>query len=306
MEVGKLKSWIRMYGLKNIILRGIYSKFLIIPVNKNELLRHMNWQLRVKKRLKKYIMVTDENLKLEEENPYKNVIWFLWFQGIENAPPIVQKCYKNAKRYAVEMGYRLVVLDKNNMNNYLNIPSNIVKKWKNGVIGNANFSDICRVQLLAEYGGIWMDATVMLTGLIDEEILQSELFFFQASFLDMSVTKISNWFIYSRRAGNAFLLSLRDSLYNYWEKNNIIDDYFIFHLIVAELSNVEELKSDYEKIPYFSNTYPHLLGEKLNNIYDADQYHKILKKSNIHKLTYKNLDEQHKNSFYYNLIQDNS
>ena len=306
MEDNKLKKWIRMYGLKNVILRGMYSKFSIIPVSRNKLLRHMNWQLKVKKRLKKYIRIRCQDLELEKRNPYKNTIWFLWFQGVENAPEIVKKCYEITRQYANEIEYQIVVLSEKNMFDYLNIPTNIVKKWENGIISNANFSDICRVQLLAEYGGIWMDATVMLTGNINKEILQSELFFFQASFLDMSVTKISNWFMLSKQAGNAFLLSLKDSLYNYWDRNNCIDDYFIFHLMVAELSETKELKSYFEKVPYFSNTYPHLLGRELNNTYDEDKYNQILKKSNIHKLTYKNLDKQLKSSFYYKIIQGNN
>ena len=51
--MNKIKQWIKTYGLKNVILRGIYSKFPFIFVADNELLRRMNWQLRVKKRLKK-------------------------------------------------------------------------------------------------------------------------------------------------------------------------------------------------------------------------------------------------------------
>lgn len=51
---------------------------------------------------------------------------------------------------------------------------------------------------------MWIDSTVMLTGKINNEILNSDMFFYRASFLDLSETQISNWFLYSKNSGESF------------------------------------------------------------------------------------------------------
>lgn len=305
MSFKKLQKWKKSYGVKNLLLRSIYSKLPIIPVSNNELLRRMNWQLRAKKRLEKFLVIKGESPELEEKNKYPRRIWWLWFQGRNNAPDIVKKCFESIQYYAENMQYTLTELNEKNLFQYVHLPECIVEKWKKGIIGNANFSDLCRVSLLVEYGGIWIDSTVLLTGEINKEILESDFFFFKASFMDMTVTKISNWFMTSKKAGNSFLLSVRESMFNYWSKNDYMDDYFIFHLVVSALSEKAELKEMFEEIPYFTNTYPHLLGSNLINDYSKNKFEHILKCSNIHKLTYKNMEGLPQSSVYHYLLERN-
>ena len=302
MNIDTLKQWIKTYGVKNVVLRGLFTKLPVIPMSKDELLRRMNWQMRARKRLVKYVRVTEADPQLEARNCHRNSIWFMWFQGVENAPPIVHKCYESIRMNMKDTGYELIVLDENNMFDYVHLPETITKKWKNGSIGNANFSDLCRIALLCEYGGLWLDATTLLTGQIDKEILNADFFFLQASFLDFTATKVSNWLISANTAGNGFLLSIRDTLLAYWEQNDTIDDYFIFHLVVAELSERVGLKEQFEKMPFFTNTYPLLLGRELNAQYDEKRFDHITKCSAIHKLTYKDLDENKEDSFYRHIL----
>lgn len=302
MNTEQLRQWIKTYGAKNVVLRALLTKLPVIPMSNDELLRRMNWQMRARKRLRKYITITEADQQLEFRNHFKNCIWFMWFQGIDNAPPIVRKCYESIQMNMKDTEYKVVALDENNMFDYVHLPETIIEKWKNGIIGNANFSDLCRIALLCEYGGLWLDATTLLTGPIDKEILDADFFFLQASFLDFTATRVSNWLISSNTAGNGFLLSVRDTLLAYWEQNDIVDDYFIFHLVVAELSERDGLKDQFEKMPFFSNTYPLLLGRELNNRYDEELFGHILKCSNIHKLTYKGLDEQACDSVYKHLL----
>jgi hypothetical protein len=302
----KLNQWLNIYGIKNVFARGLYTKLPIIPVAKDELLRRMNWQLRARKRLKPYLHIRQDNQELQLLNKFPKTIWWMWFQGVDKAPNIVKKCLESVEYFASQMDYKVIILDENNIDQYISLPRTILDKWKCGKIGNANFSDLCRVSLLAQYGGIWIDSTVLLTGLIDETILNAELFFFKASFLDMSATKISSWFMSANKAGNAFLLSVRDSLFSYFEQNRYIDDYFIFHLCVAELSERKEFKDKFESIPFYSNTYPQLMCMELTKKYDVETINHILNKSNIHKLTYKGLDGLDSDTFYYYLINKRS
>lgn len=49
---------------------------------------------------------------------------------------------------------------------------------------------------------------------------------------------------------------------------------------------------------YYTNTYPHLLGRVLSEPYDPLKFENILRKTSIHKLSYKNLDNVAEDSFY--------
>lgn len=290
-KLTRLKKWVKTYGLKNVILRGIYSKAPILPISNNDLLRRMNWQFKCRKQLDKYLIVSETDTEKEFHNKYPDTVWWLWLQGSENAPQIVKKCLETAYRYAAVNGYKLVELSEANLFDYVSIPDYVVDKWRSGKIGNANFSDICRISLLAEWGGIWVDSTAYLTAPIDPEILDADFFVFQASFLDLSATKISNWFIACKNPGNRLALAIRDSLFNFWKYNDEINDYFIFHLIVAQLMTKSDLITEFENIPYYTNTYPQLLLTKLGSKYDENIISDIIGHSFIHKLTYKGEEE---------------
>lgn len=294
----KIKNWIKVYGLKNVILKVIYAKFPILPISSNEKLRRANWQFRFRNHLKKYITYSgNDNYR---ENEKSNKIWCLWFQGYDKAPDIVKKCYESIKDNLDCNKYELIQLNNDNLFDYVNLPNEIINKWKEGKIGNANFSDLCRISLLADYGGLWLDSTVYLSGNIDEEILESDMFFYKASFLDLTATGISSWMMWAQFPNEPYMCSLRDSLLNYWKENNHTEDYFIFHLMASLLGETNKLKNEYDSIPYFSNTYPLLLGSVLNDEYKEKDINHILKMSHIHKLSYKNINfSDYKNVYNY-------
>ncbi len=70
------------------------------------------------------------------------------------------------------------------------------------------FSDIVRADLLANFGGIWIDATVFLTGPLEKYIIDADLFAFRTTFNDNKDAPIliSSWFLSSKEI---ILLSLR-------------------------------------------------------------------------------------------------
>lgn len=294
----KIRNWLKIYGLKNVILKILYSTLPVLPVASNKNVRRINWQIRVKKHLKKYLIYSgNENYKQNNES---NKIWWLWFQGYDDAPEIVKKCYKSVQKNINTQKYELVQLNNDNLFEYVKLPDEIVEKWKKGKIGNANFSDLCRISLLADYGGLWLDSTVYLSGAIYDEIFETDCFFFKASFLDLSVTDISSWMMWAKFPNEPYIASLRDSLVNYWLNNNHVEDYFIFHLIAAQLGDTKQMKYYYNNIPYFSNTYPSLLGSVLNDEYNENRINHIMKMSNIHKLSYKNINfHDYKNVYNY-------
>lgn len=102
-------------------------------------------------------------------------IWMFWWQGVESMPPIVRKCYDLAVAHAPQ-AHPVVLLTKENFTNYVQIPEYILKKVELGVITLTHFSDILRMALLYEHGGLWMDATLYSAATIPEKIF-SQVFF---------------------------------------------------------------------------------------------------------------------------------
>ncbi|MCA8834560.1 MAG: capsular polysaccharide synthesis protein, partial [Proteobacteria bacterium] len=85
--------------------------------------------------------------------PIPNKIYCLWLQGRENAPELVRINFDRWER--LNPDYELVVLDKTTAQPYLaDFPIDPNK------LTVQTFSDILRVRLLAQTGGIWTDASV--------------------------------------------------------------------------------------------------------------------------------------------------
>lgn len=49
-----------------------------------------------------------------------------------------------------------------NYKDYVNMPDYIIRKQQSGEIDLTHFSDILRMMLLAQHGGIWMDSTLLI------------------------------------------------------------------------------------------------------------------------------------------------
>lgn len=127
--------------------------------------------------LKKYTYVLNNIEETETSDKFQNKIWQLWLQGAENMPAIVKKCTESVKKFH---GDNIILLTNENLNNYIQLPTYIVEKYKKGIITNANFSDIIRLSLLSRYGGCWVDSTIYLTDKIPDEILNADFFSFKS------------------------------------------------------------------------------------------------------------------------------
>lgn len=84
-------------------------------------------------------------------------IWCCWRQGEQYAPEIVKICINNLRKHA--WVYEVVIIHKENYNKYITLPDFILQKVQEQKISLTHLSDIIRMKLLKEYGGIWVDAT---------------------------------------------------------------------------------------------------------------------------------------------------
>src|SRR5574344_239860 len=207
-------SLLKKYMYNHVFLYAIIV-FFIFPKNKTglELFRECIENKiydKIKRKYSKYLVRSNVAIS----NSKNKIIWFCWFQGLENAPELVNVCYKSIQKNMPD--YEIKVVTSKNYFEYTNFPDFIIKKWKEGVISNAHFSDLLRTNLLINHGGTWIDSTVLMTSKIPNEIELSNFFVFrlQKPGSDGRATKSSSWFI-SACKNNSVLLLTQNVLYEY-------------------------------------------------------------------------------------------
>lgn len=236
-------------------------------------------------------------IKAKKQLNTQKVIWQYWGQGINNKlPDVVTMSFNSVNMHKGD--YTVIRLDNGNIHDYLEIPDFIEKKAR--VFKPAFFSDILRLALLNNYGGIWIDATILLTATIDNNISEKSFFMFQrdknADRKDFWVSHNSKYFNWHDRhfvnVMNSFIVADKQNLVvqhclnimlNFWKNSHSIPHYFLFQIMFDVLIK-NYLKNDNCEI--LDDTLPHLLASELHNTFDKDKFNQITDTISIHKLTY--------------------
>lgn len=301
MKLRKLVDIIRMNGIQDIkrklssYFRNKYTHFLYKYIAKNPFSEVWQGQwYEYNKIVKKYIDATYdiETLFPKNTNAYdeKN-IWVYWNSGIETAPEIVKKCYIQLQKN-IPSGYRLINLSQKNIDDFVLFPDFITEKIATGRISQTHFSDILRTAVIYRYGGIWFDATCLLTDDIPKRVLNSKFFVFQANRLNQNETrppiKCSSWFISSNLPKCRIPERTLQILLAYWQNNKRLCHYYLYHIIIAALIDHDEQCAEiWNEMPYICNMNPHVLMFSFGNAYTEDLWQNAIGSCFVHKLTYK-------------------
>lgn len=245
--------------------------------------------------------IKDSQFSEVQEHVSSKKIWIFWWQGMDHAPALVQKCYQSVKENLQD--WEIIFITEQNYIKYTTFPEHIIEKQKNGNITLTHLSDLLRLELLIKYGGLWLDATVLCSsGVIPKSILNSDLFVYQAQKpgADGHATIMSSWCMYAK-SNNIILIATRELLYDYWKKNKKMDDYFLLHQFFTIACN--QYPEEAKKIPPFCNSVPHILLLHLFDEYDGQYWEDLKRMTCFHKLSYK-LDEEkvEKNGTYYSKL----
>ena len=258
---------------------------------------------KLRKRYKKALDEFDNNYQELQQTQSKKV-WVCWMQGMENAPELVQRCYRSLKDNLKDR--EIVLITSSNLEQYTDFPKYILEKYKKGLITHTHFSDLLRVELLCRYGGTWIDATVFCSGGdIPSYMLDSELFMFQnlKPGADGSVLNVSSWFMTSC-ANNKIMLAVRALLWEYWKKEDRLIDYFLVHHFIMMAQ--EYYKEDWKKMVQYPNSMPHILLLMLYDDFNQKKWDAVTSVCPFHKLTYKSTAEElAKEGTYYKYIINN-
>ena len=251
-----------------------------------------------KKLYTKYKMMIDRGVATSSNHEFSDKVWVCWFQGYESAPPLVKACINSMHKVMPEK--EIIVLTKTNYKQYIELPNYIEEKFEKGKIGMAHFSDLLRISLLAKWGGMWIDSTALCT---DEDFFRyaskQHLFVFkQLNLGNQGEAPIiaSSWFI-SSEIGNPIVVLTRNLLYAYWQDYDYLLNYFTFHLFFAMACRRYE--NEWESIPAFNNSSPHMLMFELKRDYSSERWEQLMKMSGIHKLQrYDDYSDLKKSNYY--------
>lgn len=255
--------------------------------------------------LKKY---AEGSIVSQKPLPKKNIlnsekiIWQYWGQGLsaEKLPEVVQKCFESVDKYKGD--YQIIRLCDDNLVDYLELPTSILSKYKNGIIGKAHFSDLLRLALLTSYGGVWLDATVFLTAPLTDYCSSQDWFMFQRDDAQEDKKAWSRTYAYyfgwhekfKVRLLNSVIFAKKDSqvindLYSlllyFWNTEDKEPDYFFFQILFTQYMELYPERN----CQIISDCIPNLLQMKLTGSYTKFRMEEILQKASIHKLSYKSV-----------------
>jgi len=91
---------------------------------------------------------------LESNNTIPKKIWTFW--DSETVPDVVEKCIDTWKKNNPK--YEIIILNKSNLKDYLDVDFSKIKHIDNSP---EKYSDMVRLHILAKYGGVWSDASVI-------------------------------------------------------------------------------------------------------------------------------------------------
>ncbi len=219
----------------------------------------------------------------------ESTIWVCWWQGEGQMPPIVKVCYDSIRRHAQQ--HRVVLVTEQNFAQYVELPDYILRKFKEGKISIAHLSDILRVCLLSQYGGIWTDCTNYLTRDIDDIVgLGSErpvVFYSQHHKWNSTNVARGHWVssFWAAGAGNPLATSLRDFFFDYWKNNDAVLTYLMFdYFFSISYNRIGLVQRMVDTVPLQRYSY---LRKSLNEAWTPELAQYYTQNYGFHKLTYK-------------------
>jgi hypothetical protein len=208
-----------------------------------------------------------------------DVVWVFWAQGFDQAPDVVKLCRATMARHLTRP---VVELTDESIGALVSLPADIDAM----VTDRTARSDLLRLELLARYGGTWLDATCYLTddvGARLTEHAQESGFFAPAK----ENTTIGTWNL-TAEPGHRLVTMTLEALYASWRKDGKLPHYFTFHHLFEALALTDprfgELVEAMPRVPTAQSLrLRHLMSRDVTD----QEFEQALARTTIHKLSYK-------------------
>jgi len=230
----------------------------------------------------------------------KKIIWQYWHQGIdENTPKVVNVCLNSVKKHC--SGYEIIILSKENVNDYIELPDLVWKKLGSGGYKLPKLANLIRLYLLSAYGGIWLDATIYLTKPIEAHLLQKDFFVLQRSETPPADLKIFtkfdpmglSWKPESYvRMQNSYMIAkpnhkiindLLSILLEYWRNEEQTGHYLFKQILFNRMMQHDEWKKLNCEIVCYADFHRFMIAGF--DRFNQTLYDEITARWNVHKLT---------------------
>ena len=203
-----------------------------------------------------------------------------WNSGIENAPEICQECVESWRKKNPE--WELTVLDQATANQYVDIESFNFK------LPQAAYSDVLRVAILSQEGGVWVDSTLFCIKPLDTWLPQLTMHSGFFAFSRPNPNRvISSWFLASSPDNMISQDLLKRTLKYLHSLDSTPGNYYWFHyLFEFELLTNKRFKRIWDSVPKVPADLAHITQRQ----YESERVDKLYltNDSFVQKLTYKN------------------
>ncbi|MDR1683012.1 MAG: capsular polysaccharide synthesis protein [Candidatus Symbiothrix sp.] len=240
----------------------------------------------------------------------QKIVWQLWYQGFDkDLPPVIRACFHSVDKYMSD--YKIIRLTKDTIADYLDLPGFTFEKTGKAY-KMAHFSDLLRVCLLAAYGGLWLDAKILLTGKIDSTLLEKDFFLFQRTAqppIDEQqwVEYYHKYFYWNEQfkvnSLNSFIVAkknyplleiMKNILFAFWQNENKVQHYFWFQIMFNEV--VKRADCQGLNCEIINDIDVHRIQLALKDEWTPEKWQQLCRLTTIHKLrVVKNFSEK---SFY--------
>ena len=165
----------------------------------------------------------------------QRVIWSCWFQGRRQAPELVEKCLESWQRRNPAWDFRC--LDAESIARYVDLNAHVELRAQ--TITAASLSDILRLLLLHEFGGVWVDATTFCNVPLDNWLPGAAASGFFAFARPAPDRELASWFL-AAEPGNPLIAAWCARAIDYWRGRKRSDDYFWLHHEFGRLCEFNE------------------------------------------------------------------
>ena len=240
---------------------------------------------------------------LKKDYDYKNLeevknppVFVMWYQGFDNLPEVVEKCIESVKKNIKNRP--LILISRENMAQYVDLPPYIYEKVDSGKISKAFFSDITRAALLYKHGGTWIDSTIFISKEIPENYF--EQVFYTPCNMKSEEKNDSRYFFRKTKGWNISFqgtkyknFPLYDYLYNFYldylKNYDEPVDYFMTDLMISLFVKHNETFKNIIQNQKDNNSDIFLLAPMMNDVICEKTLKKLsfLENTFVHKLTYK-------------------
>jgi len=219
-------------------------------------------------------------------------------------PEVVKVCYASLLKNADGQKRNLIPAD--NYALFADVPEYIIEKHKKGMISHTHFSDILRMCLLSKHGGLWIDATVYVSGKLPSF---DGVPFWTGKWSNGRKSLLKRVsFLLNCMPNSPFASFVKDCFFKYCSENDRFATYLLLDVFMdlayERVSVVRDLMDGVPEVQRGLYDLYHIL----NTEYDEEEYLSLCKDICFHKLTYREdyfkRTKSGKPTFYGHLVQE--